>query len=72
MCKEKSNLISFSTMARIENHVSSSKVQACFVTSDLASLAQHPVLSKVNQAKLALLQDEVSWLKVVCVSSKNS
>lgn len=39
-----SNLISFAAMARIQNDISASVVEASFVTSDFTRFAEHPVL----------------------------
>jgi hypothetical protein len=38
------NLISFATMARIQDDVGASVVKASFITSDFTRLAEHPVL----------------------------
>lgn len=63
------NLISFSTVARIQNNIRASKVQARFVASNLAGFAEHPIL--LEQDEISVVSMFVKEVKRCFVSSKN-
>jgi hypothetical protein len=59
-------LIALASMARVENHISSSKVQACLVPPNLALLAKHPVLV----TPLVVARPQTHWLVQVLSFSR--
>lgn len=56
-------------MARIQNNIRASKVQARFVASNLAGFAEHPIL--LEQDEISVVSMFVKVVKRCFVSSKN-